>query len=64
MDVATAPVIEVSPLVGKTPLRHNRIFAAFVSEIGADLTGDAHFACATVNAFGVFKCFFLSPSET
>src|SRR5438874_6720333 len=57
MNVAAAPVIEVAALVRVAPLRHHRVLAALVGEIGACLARDVHALSALVERLGVLACF-------
>src|SRR3989441_5519611 len=40
VDVPAAPMVEVRALVGVSPLRHHRVFAAVVGQVGSGLAGD------------------------
>ena len=60
MDVAAAPVIEMAALIRVPPLRHHRVLAAFVAEIGARLARHLHSLGALVERFGVLASFLQS----
>ena len=56
MDVPAAPVVEMPALVRIAPLRHHRVFAAFVREVRASLAFYIYFSSFFVNRFGVLAC--------
>src|SRR6266513_3309320 len=42
VDVPAAPMVEVRALVGVSPLRHHRVFAALVGQVGSGLAADPY----------------------
>src|SRR6267143_3226433 len=42
VDVPAAPMVEVRALVGVSPLRHHRVFAALVGQVGSGPAGDPY----------------------
>ena len=56
VDVARAPMIEMTLFIRIAPLGHHGILTTFVAEIRSRLARHPNFARAPVNALGMFEC--------